>query len=176
MTEISLAINEQDCTSSDGNAAEELLISSLRASFCSRSNNSANVWVNSTEMAAAGMNMGTALGRVVAHEFGHWALNMVHTYPDSGPLEVGIMSQGFGPILMTGMATLSLAQISRLQSKCQQRHPQGRNAAGGGGNSGGGFPGCQLIEITNCGDEGCGTQYVFICGGGGGGGGLRSTL
>jgi RHS repeat-associated protein len=139
--------------------------------------NSATVWVNSTEMAAAGMDMGTALGRVMTHEFGHWALNMVHTYPSPGPLETGIMSQGFGPILMTGMATLTPAQISALQSKCQQLHPRANNPAGGGGNAfGNAPPSCQLIELTNCGDEGCGTSYIFTCGGGGGGGPTRNTF
>jgi len=85
--------------------------------------NSADVWVNNVEMAAAGMNLGTALGRTMTHEVGHWALNMVHSYPVPGPLETNIMSQGLGPILMNGMANLSPAQISKLRSKCQGLHP-----------------------------------------------------
>lgn len=134
-------------------------------------NNSAAVWVNNTEMAAAGMNIGTALGRVMAHEFGHWALQMVHTYPNPGPLEVGLMSQGLSPTLMTGMATLVPDQISILRSRCQSLHPptppgakpRGGGSGGGvgaGGSSGGVFP------IFLCNPEYC---VVIWVGGGGGG-------
>jgi RHS repeat-associated protein len=99
-------------------------------------NNSATVWANSTEMAAAGMDMGIALGRVMTHEFGHWALQIVENRLAPGPLEVNIMKEGWEPILMTGLATLSRGQRTVLHAKCQKLH--GGGGGGGGGNAGGG--------------------------------------
>jgi RHS repeat-associated protein len=119
--------------------------------------NSASVWVNSTEMAAAGMNIGTALGRVMTHEFGHWALNMVHMYPTPGPLETGIMTQGLGPTLMTGLATLTPEQMSRLRSRCKERH----GGATSGSGSAGYYPSGSWVWVdsTGCIGESCSWSF-----------------
>jgi RHS repeat-associated protein len=109
-------------------------------------NNSAKVWVNSTEMAAAGMDMGIALGRVMTHEFGHWALQIRENRLAPGPLEAGIMKEGWDPILMTGFATLEPPQISRLREKCQKLH--GGGGSGGPATSGGGLDEGSPFTVT----------------------------
>ena len=93
--------------------------------------NSGTVWVNNTEIQAQGMDMGTAVGRVMAHEFGHWGIGVIHLYPNAGPVEVGIMTQGLDN-LITGVATLTPNQISTLRSTCQQKHPGKPRHTGGG--------------------------------------------
>jgi len=106
------------------------------------------------------MDMGTALGRVMTHEFGHWALQMVENRLTPGPLENGNMAPGFDPILMTGMATLTPTQISGLRSKSQKLHGGGGNIGGGGGDTT--FTFAPIIG-TYCSEGSC-TDFVALGG------------
>jgi len=106
--------------------------------------NSANAYMDNITN-AYGSGYGTELGRIAAHEFGHWALQLVHNKLERGPGEKGIMSQGdlsgFPPSYATFVAP---GQVSQLQALCSQLHP----STGGGGGGGGGD----------------GDQYVFVAG------------
>ncbi|MCJ7503877.1 MAG: RHS repeat-associated core domain-containing protein [Acidobacteriia bacterium] len=65
-----------------------------------------------------GPNMGTALGRVVAHEFGHFGLGLVHRKGWPGELEIGIMAQGLD-WLSNGQNFDPRLHVPQLQAFCE---------------------------------------------------------
>jgi RHS repeat-associated protein len=101
--------------------------------FSGRVSNAASVWVNNVEMAAAGMNMGTALGRVMSHEFMHWATQVPHNNLQRSPSEEGILTPGFDSMVMNGLATITPKQAPIVQKLCNKHRRGGPGSGGGGG-------------------------------------------
>jgi hypothetical protein len=118
---------------------------------------SADAFMNNIN-AGYGGSYGLALGRLTAHEFGHWALQLVHQYfPRPGEGEQGIMSQGDLSGFSPAYATFLPSQVPRLQSLCNQLHPTSQGGTSGGGTAGasggGGSYGGSWLE-----------QWVFLNG------------
>jgi hypothetical protein len=91
-----------------------------------------------------GPNMGTALGRVVAHEFGHFGLGLVHRKGWPGELEIGIMAQGLD-WLSNGQNFDPRLHVPQLQAFCEERSQKRARAGGSGGHRGRGSWGGILI-------------------------------
>jgi hypothetical protein len=105
-----------------------------------------------------GQGYGTVLGWYAAHEFGHWALQLVHNYAQPSQEEQGIMSQGDLSQLSPSDATFITSQVPRLKSLCNQLHPPPQQGGANGG---------------PCGTGGCGSywwsmleQWWWLTGGG----------
>ena len=81
---------------------------------------SAHLWLDNIKSNFPSLTQGVAVGRVGAHEFGHWALQIVHTYPTPGPQEIGIMAPGNPPIQNGDLFASS--QIPMLQKLCHDKH------------------------------------------------------
>lgn len=128
---------------------------------------SATVWVNNTEMAAAGYDMGGALGRVMTHEFGHWALNTLDDYLNPNSLEKGVFAPGWSSWLNNTGATFDDPATAVLRKQCQSLHPPSTPTGGrGGGGGGGGSPGFGGDPSGNpfgSVDQGGGGYATWVC-------------
>jgi hypothetical protein len=125
--------------------------------------NSATLWQNNIEMSAGGMNMGVAIGRTIAHEFGHWALQ-IGPHQTARDATGTIMAEGAVGTFLNGSATLSADQIKGLQKRCNDLRGGG---GGGGGAAGGGYGGIGLSPIygvIGSAAEGWGYSYSWTIG------------
>jgi len=108
--------------------------------------------------------LGAALGRVGAHEAGHYFLNMNHN-PQA--------MSGLGGIMDAGIDATNPnlgffpGQSIQLQQRCQKLHPPASSSRGGGGGGGGGsgFGGSGFGggELGGGVDQGGGGGYVYWC-------------
>jgi hypothetical protein len=100
---------------------------------------SAHIFVDNIHNDYPQVDLGQAVGRVIAHELGHFALQISHDKMNPGPLEEGIMSPGASYIDDQSLAHFSVAAIPTLKALCDKLRAQGGGTGGGGGWFGSGF-------------------------------------
>jgi RHS repeat-associated protein len=96
------------------------------------------VMLNKQMMNATATNVARAVGEVLTHEFGHWALNYTHS-PDENLAANDIMQRDITSDFPYQNYRFSSEEATKLQIKCKEKHPTG--GGGGGGGSRGGVGG-----------------------------------
>jgi RHS repeat-associated protein len=85
-------------------------------------------------ISATSTEVGSILGRIGAHEAGHYLLNMLHNTPFQS-LYGHLMDQNVN--LQDPTVSFTPNQATQLQHRCEKLHGNGPGSAGGGGSAGG---------------------------------------